>query len=189
MSSTPTHYEVLDLPEGIRKTAVIPKQTLRTAYRRALLRSHPDKSSTTLPTENQARVYSIDQISQAFTVLQDSKSRARYDGELRLQGRINDIGVAENQPKFHTGIDTIDLDDLETEEGQGIWYRSCRCGERRGFLIVQRELEEAAEDGEIDVGCRGCSLWLKVLFAVIDIGDRDSDDEDPKFESPRPTSS
>ncbi|EHK96889.1 putative Diphthamide biosynthesis protein 4 [Glarea lozoyensis 74030] len=130
------------------------------------------------------RVYSIDQISEAFNVLIDARSRADYDKDLELQGQTNDIGGVGNQQNFHTGIETMDLDDLETEEGQGIWYRGCRCGETRGFLIVQRELEEAVDDGEIDVGCRGCSLWLKVLFAVIDIGDRDSDDDDPKFESP-----
>lgn len=69
---------------------------------------------------------------------------------------------------FRTGIETVDLDDLEVDEAQGIWYRSCRCGDERGFLIKEADLEEAAEDGEVSVGCRGCSLWLKVLFGVVE---------------------
>jgi len=69
---------------------------------------------------------------------------------------------------FRTGIETVDLDDLKVDEAQGIWYRSCRCGDERGFLIKEADLEEAAEDGEISVGCKGCSLWLKVLFGVME---------------------
>ena len=62
------------------------------------------------------------------------------------------------------------MEDLEYEEAQGtpVWYRICRCGDDRGFLIREQDLEEAEDDGEICVGCRGCSLWLKVLFAVVE---------------------
>lgn len=73
---------------------------------------------------------------------------------------------------FRTGIETVDLDDLEVDEARGEWYRSCRCGDDQGFLVAESDLEEAVEEGELSVGCRGCSLWLKVLFGVME--------EDPK---------
>jgi curved DNA-binding protein CbpA len=174
MTYVPTHYEILDLPESIRNATVIPAQTLRTAYRRALLQNHPDKSSIKLATKTTDNVYSIDQISHAYTTLSNSNSRAAYNKELRLQGQSKDNGNVKSQQKFHTGVENIDLDDLEVDEDQGIWYRSCRCGDDHGFLIAQLDLEEAAEDGELDVGCRGCSLWLKVLFGVIEDEDHNS---------------
>jgi diphthamide biosynthesis protein 4 len=173
MTYTPTHYEILDLPGGISTTTAISAQTLRTAYRRALLRNHPDKSSAkNLATTTADSIYSIDQITQAYTILSEQSSRAAYDKELRLRGHTNDKYGVESREKFHTGVETIDLDDLEVDEKRGIWYRTCRCGDDHGFLIAEQDLEEAAGEGELDVGCRGCSLWLKVLFGVMDDEDQ-----------------
>jgi diphthamide biosynthesis protein 4 len=173
MSYTPTHYEILDLPDGIRRATAIPAQTVRTAYRRALLRNHPDKSSAkNLSTTSAYSSYSIDQITQAYTILSEPRSRAAYDKELKLRGHINDNYGVESQEKFHTGVESVDLDDLDVDEERGIWYRRCRCGDDRGFFIAEHDLEEAAGDGELEVGCRGCSLWLKVLFGVMDNKDQ-----------------
>jgi len=115
MTSIPSHYEILGLPEAIRNESNIPAQTLRGAYRRALLQNHPDKSQlspkSTLTSKN--TVYSIDQISEAFSILSDARSRARYDKELKLQ---NDGANAEGQKgrqAFRTGVETEDLDDLK----------------------------------------------------------------------------
>jgi len=114
-----------------------------------------------------SEVYSIDQISEAFSILSNPKSRAVYDKGLKLRSTaINANGIPTQT--FRTGIETVDLDDLLTNEEQGIWYRSCRCGEERGFLIKEDDLQGAAEDGEISVGCKGCSLWLKVLFGIME---------------------
>jgi diphthamide biosynthesis protein 4 len=60
------------------------------------------------------------------------------------------------------------MNDDETSEQ--IWYRSCRCGDERGFVIMESDLEDAAQEGEIRVGCTGCSLWLRVLFGVVEDG-------------------
>ncbi|TVY88308.1 Secondary metabolism regulator [Lachnellula willkommii] len=170
MPNIPTHYEILDLPETIRNEPHIPAQTLRGAYRRALLQNHPDKAQ--LPPKptltSQHTVYSIDQISEAFSILSDGKSRAQYDKELKLQNNSPNTAGDKGKQAFRTGVETVDLDDLEFDEAQEEWYRSCRCGDERGFLIEETDLEEAAEDGELNVGCKGCSLWLKVLFGVIE---------------------
>jgi diphthamide biosynthesis protein 4 len=166
MTYMPTYYEILGLPEGFRDDPILSAQTLRNAYRRALLQNHPDKATQSTVT---GANFSIDQISEAFSTLADRKARAEYDKELKKRVVEYERGV-KGREVFRTGIETVDLDDLETEELQGIWYKSCRCGEGRGFLIRESDLEEAAEDGEISVGCRGCSLWLKVLFGVMEKG-------------------
>ncbi|TGO18096.1 hypothetical protein BTUL_0012g00400 [Botrytis tulipae] len=170
MTCTSTYYEILDIPSSLQNATHIPVATLRSAYRRALLRNHPDKSQSQEQghTNRPQSLYTIDQISVAFSHLSDSKLRAQYDKELRLQNRsINGAGQKEGGV-FRTGVEVVDLDDLNVEEENGIWYRSCRCGDDRGFLIREQDLEEAAEDGEISVGCKGCSLWLKVLFGVME---------------------
>jgi len=174
MTYIPTYYEVLGLPEAFRDDPSLSAQTIRNAYRRALLQNHPDKSTNS---NAKAANFSIDQISGAFSVLSDRKSRAEYDKELKHKAAHD--GRRVKGEVFRTGIETVDLDDIETDDTQGIWYRSCRCGDERGFLMRETDLEEAAEDGEISVGCRGCSLWLKVLFGVIE--DVPSDPADDKL--------
>lgn len=162
-----THYEVLGLPDVIRNGPVISAQTLRNAYRRALLQNHPDKSAYATP-KSRGRPFSIDQITEAYNTLLAPDLRAAYDNELRLQRDNTSSGAVKSKQEFHTGVETVDLDDLEVNESQDTWHRSCRCGDERGFLIAESDLEEAGEDGELNVGCRGCSLWLKVLFSIIE---------------------
>lgn len=165
MSFIPSHYEILGLPEALQNDKNLPAQTLRTAYRRALLQNHPDKSTNGSLISKQTK-YTIDQIAEAFSTLSDPKSRTKYDADLKLQRAT--VNGGQSKQTFHTGIETVDLDDLEVDEAQGIWFRSCRCGDDRGFLIREADLEDAASEGEISVGCRGCSLWLRVLFGVIE---------------------
>ncbi|RDL34559.1 uncharacterized protein BP5553_07687 [Venustampulla echinocandica] len=169
MTYMPNYYEILGLPKDFQHESDIPTQTLRSAYRRALLQNHPDKTPLAKPSVNtKGSVYTIDQIAEAFNVLSIPRARAEYNKELKLQNGSTNIGGVQGRQAFHTGVETLDLDDLEADEAQGIWYRSCRCGDGRGFLVTEDDLEEAADDGELHVGCRGCSLWLKVLFGVIE---------------------
>jgi diphthamide biosynthesis protein 4 len=162
MTYMPTYYEILGLPEALHNESNIPAQTLRGAYRRALLQNHPDKCAK--PTLK--KIFSIDQISEAFSVLSNSTSRAKYNKDLQLHN--NNVGGSNGAEVFRIGVEIIDLDDLDADEAQRIWYRSCRCGDERGFLISEADLEEAANEGELSVGCKGCSLWLKVLFGVME---------------------
>jgi diphthamide biosynthesis protein 4 len=157
--TTPTsHYEILNLPHDA------PLQTVRPAYHRALLLHHPDKTASLIsqPPSKQPK-YSIDQISSAFTILSDAKTRARYDADLSV-----DNGVKDPQGGFKTGVEVVDLDDLEG--GDGAWWRGCRCGQERGYEVREGDLEAAIGEGEVLVGCKGCSLWLRVLFGVAEEG-------------------
>ncbi|KAJ5406441.1 heme peroxidase [Penicillium sp. CMV-2018d] len=174
-------------------STVLSKQQIKIAYHKALLKHHPDKagavaretglSGSTNPTptstpnplfansdgNSSRQLYTIDQITTAYKTLSDPALRAEYNRSLRLDR----LKVAEREKTgdvFHTGLEIVDLEDLACEEAEGAdgdcWYRGCRCGDERGFLVNEEDLEREAEHGEIIIGCRGCSLWLKILFAV-----------------------
>ncbi|PGH04629.1 hypothetical protein AJ79_07026 [Helicocarpus griseus UAMH5409] len=135
---------------------------------------------------NTPHTFTIDQITAAYKVLSDPVARTEYDRSLRLSGINGSSGHGDGGGDgtiFRTGMETFDLDDMVEAEGGsndhddggegGVWYRSCRCGEERGFLVLEEDLEREAERGEVVVGCLGCSLWARVVFAVEEGGDED----------------
>ncbi|KAL2841277.1 CSL zinc finger-domain-containing protein [Aspergillus pseudoustus] len=197
----PDYYEILSL--SFPSTS-LSKQQLKVAYHKALLKNHPDKASsaiardltsppastTTLPSYNNPstttsssspphKPVTVDQITIAYKTLSDPALRAEYDRSLRLDR----TRVAEREKTgtvFHTGLEVVDLEDLACDDGSGadgeaVWYRGCRCGDERGFLVSETDLEREAEHGEVVVGCRGCSLYMKVLFAVQDDDEEEED--------------
>jgi diphthamide biosynthesis protein 4 len=174
-----SHYETLGLPRALCATSDLSAHHLKAAYRRALLQHHPDKIRVSTFSQNTGNVterairkpaYTIDQISEAYATLSDPKSRAEHDRDLALGGRTEESGKQGQTEVSHTGLEIVDLDDLAYDETEVTWYRSCRCGDERGFLIREADLEEASDLGELHVGCKGCSLWLKVLFGVVEEG-------------------
>lgn len=182
-SSRADFYQILSIPFTGASTG-LPKQTIKLAYHKALLKHHPDKASAVAQESvlsratyngsgadgNESR-YTIDEITTAYKTLSDTALRAEYDRALRLD-RVK-LAEREKTDVFHTGLEVVDLEDLACDDSDAesfCWYRGCRCGDDRGFLVTEDELEREAEHGEIIVGCRGCSLWLKVLFAVEDDG-------------------
>ncbi|KAI9931119.1 hypothetical protein ASPWEDRAFT_166932 [Aspergillus wentii DTO 134E9] len=175
------HYQILNLPFTGTPTA-LSKQQLKIAYHKALLKHHPDKApGADTPSayngdgNSQTSSYTVDQITTAYKTLSDPSLRAEYDRSLRLDR----AKVAEREKTgtvFHTGLEVVDLEDLaldesaegESGDAEAYWYRACRCGDDKGFLVTEQDLEREAEHGEIVIGCRGCSLWMKILFAVED---------------------
>ena len=162
----PTHYERL----GIANRSDLTASDVKEAYRRTLLVQHPDKSKQR-PTSSTHS--SIDQISTAYRTLIDPDKRAAYDRTFgKHTGTHTDVSGAVG----HAGIESYDLDDLEykvSKEGNGIWSKTCRCGNRDGYMVTEQELERAvnrtaatAEVQEVLVGCRGCSLVIRVVFNV-----------------------
>ncbi|KAK1250405.1 hypothetical protein MKX08_010408 [Trichoderma sp. CBMAI-0020] len=170
--TSPSHYDVLGLTPTLLSSQPDPSTLIKQAYRRALLRHHPDKaassstpSSASLPSHSRpsnSQLYTIDQITQAFTILSSPHQRSTYDAGLRLS-RAN---AGDSQARFQTGIENVDLDDLPFDEEGERWYRSCRCGNNHGYAFQETDLEEVEHEGVLMVGCQDCSLWLKVHFAV-----------------------
>jgi len=167
-SPPPTHYDVLALPRDFATAQPDPTALLKGAYRRALLRHHPDKTAPDPAPPSYGARFSVDQIALAFAVLSSPARRAAYDGALALGPAQAPAAAA---AAFRTGVEAVDLDDLAHDAGAGEWHRACRCGNARGYVVAESDLEAAADEGELLVGCMDCSLWLRVHFAVLQDGE------------------
>ena len=168
MEGPPSYYELLGLEARQHETS-LSVQEVKIAYRRALLRHHPDKRSLN-PSAHLKRVYveqttTVDDVALAYKVLSEPTLRAEYDRWLLSNGPNKDSNGINGRTK-HTGLETVDLDDLDFDEESSTWSRGCRCGDEKGFIVSEAELEKNAEDGDLILGCKGCSLWLRVLFGV-----------------------
>lgn len=160
MATTADFYTVLDLQRR-RNGRDITATELKQAYKRALLAHHPDKQSSSAAPTNAT----IDIITQAFKTLSDPVLRAEYDRNQRLRVEDSDELSAQRSTR-HTGMETVDLEDLKFIEVSEAWTKPCRCGSDPAFVVTEAELEKNVDYGELIVGCKGCSLWLKVLFSV-----------------------
>ena len=162
------HYQTLGLLHA-RADANLTPSDIKQAYRKALLQYHPDKSTDIALQERQIAqpaAVTVDQITIAYKTLSDPVSKAKYDRLLALTPSKN---AGDKTDVIHySGLDVVDLDDLEYNDDQALWWRSCRCGQDQGFLVHEHDLEKEAQHGELFTGCRGCSLWLKVLFDAVD---------------------
>lgn len=172
-----THYQVLDLPWNFGVDSDLSTQHVKAAYRRALFQHHPDKTGALSDSKHDLDVgkssdnkatYTIDQITEAYATLSIPKLRAEYDRVLKLRARPTKGTGQGDDEIFRSGLEIVDLDDLGYDEMGKVWFKSCRCGDERGFQIREADLEEASDTGELHVGCRGCSLWLKTLFGVVE---------------------
>ncbi|RMZ09716.1 hypothetical protein D0864_01435 [Hortaea werneckii] len=144
------HYERLGLASRPRDST-LSAEAIKHAYRQALLSHHPDKLQ-----ERQKK--------DANRPLINPELRAEYDFAL-----LHEVSNGREQGRVHqTGLETVDLDSLDLQDESEIWTRSCRCGDPKGFVVSESELEKHIDEGELTVGCRGCSLWLRVLFSVED---------------------
>lgn len=157
------HYDVLSLPASQSLRNQLKEQDIKLAYRHALLLHHPDKSAPPPTAPSAASKPTIDQITLAYKTLISPTLRTEYDRTQALKAPTTTLTP-------HPGLETVDLDDLLHDDQQNFWYRSCRCGKERAYTITEEELEMNAEEGEIVTGCQGCSLWLRVTFAVADDG-------------------
>ena len=165
MEKALNYYQLLAL-ERMQHTDVLSSQEVKTAYKRALLQYHPDKQSgaslAKVPTNVRPSSVTVDDIALAYKVLSEPSLRAEYDRWL-----YGKDGKVDADDRVHrTGLETVDLDDLLFEPTSSTWSRNCRCGDDKGFVVTESELEKNTEDGELIVGCKGCSLWLRVLFGV-----------------------
>jgi diphthamide biosynthesis protein 4 len=178
---TPNYYTTLSLSSRKYDPTLTPAE-VKAAYKRALLQHHPDKKSTSSPPQSRNNI-TIDSIALAYKILSSPSLKAEYDSHLQQNSRSHNNKPNNNNTNpdsededeesdiiFRTGLETVDLDDLDFVEDskadEETWTRSCRCGDDGGFVVSEKELEANAEDGEVIVGCRGCSLWLRVLFGV-----------------------
>jgi DnaJ-class molecular chaperone len=166
-----SYYDVLRLAR--HDFGALSKDDIRAAYRNALLAHHPDKASgadskgtlNANPGKVTTSQYSIDEIVIAYETLSDPVKRVEYDRSLP---NIGELGweKANGHKGTHIGVEAYDLEDLVYAEGKNTWFKSCRCGDEQGYVLTEADLERESQHGELYVGCRGCSLFIKVQFAV-----------------------
>ncbi|KZM23077.1 Diphthamide biosynthesis protein 4 [Ascochyta rabiei] len=176
MAYTKDYYHILGLraPSPGSLSNRHPAAELRRAYRNALLAAHPDKKTATSKGS-----HSVDDVREAFRILQSAASRAQYDNWLlrnphvlatESQGGDDGAGVHTSSQDFLLGLELLDLSDFEEHEvaDEAEWTRACRCGDDKGFRIREDDLVDAEQRGEKEVlvGCGGCSLWVRVAFDV-----------------------
>lgn len=164
MVTNPSHYDVLALPSPSFALSQISSEAIKLAYRRALLDNHPDKCLTASSNRSNHLLYSIDQISLAYKTLINPQTRSEYDLGLKTSDALKASDV--DQPR--TGLESVDLDDLSFHEKKLTWSKNCRCGNNEGFVVTEHDLDKNVEYGEVIIGCKGCSLWLRVLFTTVE---------------------
>lgn len=158
------YYDILGLHQD--QPSPSPDE-VKKAYRKALLSHHPDKHAKTdrqIQYTTKLGTLTVDDIALAYKTLSEPALKAEYDRLLAANAQSSDQNKSGGRV-HHTGLETVDLDDLAYDEKTQSWTKSCRCGVG-GFEVTEDELEKNLEDRELVVGCGGCSLWLRVLFSV-----------------------
>jgi len=105
----------------------------------------------------------------ARDILVDPARRREYDNTLLLKNAQTDINGT--LTGLHpTGLETLDLDDMNYDEEHASWAKTCRCGNIKAYEVSEEDLDIASSDGghEVLVGCGGCSLFVRVVFEAID---------------------
>lgn len=175
-------YEILGISrDSPAAYAAVAPAEIKQGYHAALLAHHPDKqqqrSSSAEPLTFAAdgdddSDITIPAIKTAYLILANDTRRRDYDAKLKLGGASTSSGLA--VPK--AASDQVDLDDMECQVEVGpdgvsetcTWTRSCRCGEEEGYIVNELDLEaNGAAASSITVQCVGCSLWIEVLYEVM----------------------
>lgn len=188
----PTLFEVLSIsPRSLDgQDPASQAKIARQAYRRALLKHHPDRQaqnttdekaaassdSSSASNRSSSQHFTVDQITEAYTVLSDAKKRREYTRTLRSQTKTTvSSGAYANTKRRRksraSGADTVVLDDDMSWDGKRkLYYHACDgCGKARGFSLKEDEIEDdSEEDLELTLQCVGCEKSLRVLVPALD---------------------
>ncbi|VVT55839.1 uncharacterized protein SAPINGB_P004764 [Magnusiomyces paraingens] len=179
-------YEILGiLRQSCADYEAVTFAEIKQGYHSALLAHHPDKQlqreqghgagpdeenmSFTIVDDNSG--ITIPAIKTAYRILSNAERRKDYNSQLRIGGN----GTVLTTPR--AASDQIDLDDMNCRVEIGpdgvsetcTWTRSCRCGESEGYILNEQDLEKnGLASNSITVQCIGCSLWIEVLYEVME---------------------
>lgn len=168
---TVDHFTVLGLPKPRRKDEFVPSiEVLKAAYRKTLLKYHPDKveaqeKSASLSSRVTQPRYTIDQITDAYHVLADPSRRAIYVNQF-LHSQNQAVSKVSKE-LAGSGLEVVDLGDLVFHQGDRdqYWSKVCRCG--NSYRVSEQQLESTEGDNDIVVQCQGCSLCIVVTFEAV----------------------
>ncbi|KAH8746222.1 hypothetical protein F5883DRAFT_585725 [Diaporthe sp. PMI_573] len=186
----PTLFEVLSIsPRSLDgQDPASQAKIARQAYRRALLKHHPDRQaqrtdenaaaasdSSSASNTDSSQHFTVDQITEAYTVLSDAKKRREYTRTIRPQTRTTVSSGANTNTKRRrkskaSGTDMVVLDeDMSWDGKRRLYYHACDgCGKTRGFGLREDEIDDdSEEDSELILECVGCEKSLKVLVPAL----------------------
>jgi diphthamide biosynthesis protein 4 len=121
LKKEPSHFEVLSLTPTSLEGQDAPTQikTIKQAYRRALLKHHPDKNqqakAQNAPSDpstsgeaghrkgKEEQHFTVDQITEAFTVLSDTRQRREYTRSLQTESRSTGTFSSPSSAANHSG--------------------------------------------------------------------------------------
>ena len=162
------------LYEALGVSADAETDTIKRAYRAAVLQLHPDKVQQIFPVgEREDSRMRFQRVQLAWEVLRDRRTRQRYDEALGLGAGID--GDSEGLSDVGQVAIDVDLAEMRCSDATGeyIYSMECRCG--RFFKISEDELgasyEIALRDEEdvgrvvaVAIGCDGCTCFIRVRF-------------------------
>ncbi|KAJ4800144.1 DNAJ heat shock N-terminal domain-containing protein-like [Rhynchospora pubera] len=164
MTTQKTYYEIL----SVRKDACIDE--IRTAYKAALLNTHPDKlpkQPDLTGSDNNEQEFHL--VQKAWEILSNSQSRSQYDKEL-----------AASRQRFDVVANEIELEDMNLEisnDGVYEFLYPCRCGDYYGITSVELKAMGVmlGKNGEVQIKdsnfsavsvilqCGSCSLKIRLV--------------------------
>ncbi|KAG5352101.1 hypothetical protein E4T56_gene12840 [Termitomyces sp. T112] len=141
----PDFYELLSVARNASPSEI------KIAYRRTLLRYHPDKNNHNVSKITQSdSVVSISLIKDAYNTLSDPEIRKRYDADAHRRS----VTMA---PRPAQVVSLEEFEEAMTEsEKDSVWRYQCRCGGM--YRITAADME----NGHHLVGCSSCSevVWV-----------------------------
>ena len=144
-----TLYDVLGVESGASVAMI------RAAYRAKLLRLHPDKAGTQgsedVPAASGEAAARLDALHQAWNVLRENASRAKYDAQLAVEHQ-----QLEGVPWMTISVNEMDL--YDAEDGNVVYEFECRCGD-----VFELTPTQLPQPGTVThVNCRTCTSTLAV---------------------------
>ncbi|KAI0456588.1 hypothetical protein F5B21DRAFT_143090 [Xylaria acuta] len=177
-------------PQDFPSAAPSSSSAPRTQYNKPSSSSGKSAGAPASSVPRSQLTYTVDQIQHAYSVLSDARQRREYDRQLLLTSSssstfatasFSSSSSAEQKhsvsTRFHTGVETVDLDDLGFDERTGAYFGACRCGNGRGFQFTEAQLDEYEDDLVLMVQCLDCSLWMRVLFDAAEEEEEPDEDE------------
>ncbi|MES1913006.1 MAG: hypothetical protein MHM6MM_005242 [Cercozoa sp. M6MM] len=171
-------YEILEVAESASLAEI------KSAYRRAVLRAHPDRGGT--PAQ-------FRRVHLAWQTLGDSDRRRRYDwrrnnaqlsADLVLiettLGEMELDDVSEDEIEQSEEVDQLqeddEVEDIVADVCQQVFVARCRCGGRFRLRLSRADvLRVLDEPVDIVVPCALCSFVARVRCTVEDLIGEDSD--------------
>lgn len=200
-SREPSHFEVLSLtPNSLDgQDSSTQAKTVKQAYRRALLKHHPDKNqqakaqdSPSDPAEkskkdkkNGDQHFTVDQITEAFTVLSDTRQRREYVRSMQTESRSsttsgNGVSSSSHHKQDYTYKQTFNYNGSGSGSQQQKPAQQQQARPHSSSGVETVDLDDVRWDGKRQVyhqACGRCGTDRGYCFRELDLDEVGEDGE------------